>query len=59
MDELDLLLDSLELETPKGASEPADRELEADLELALEEFSGATNPKDRLEALRLLVRYMR
>lgn len=49
MDELDILLDELpSVKAPQEAPED-------DMVVALEEFQSATNPKDRLEALKLLI----
>jgi hypothetical protein len=55
MDELDLLLETLDDEV---TSEPEDTR-DSDMELALAEFSSASSPKDRLEALKLLVQLMK
>lgn len=58
MDELDLLLDTLDTTAPEGATVVKAEDPDEFATLALEEFTSASNPKDKLEALRLLVRLM-
>lgn len=59
MDELDLLLDTLDTTAPSGATVSRADDTDEFAALALEEFTSASNPKDKLEALRLLVRLMK
>lgn len=58
MDELDLLLDSLDDTAPKGTAVEVATDSDDYATMALEEFQSATNPKDKLEALKLLVNLM-
>ena len=54
MDELDLLLDDLASDSSEPGVEVAPA-YEDDAMVALEEFQSASTPKDRLEALKLLI----
>ncbi len=56
MDALDLILE--DMPTAK-VSQTSDNIADDDIMMALEEFDSAKSPKDRLEALKLLVRLSR